>query len=416
MKPRDQASTLTKSSKRNAAYKLFSVIIIAGFLAIATGEILRAQNPPAPAPAPTPEAAPKQVEPPEAPEAPEPPEPAEPPEADQLFVFNDGAVHLGVDLSDVSTEKAQELKLPFIEGAIVTDVEKGSPADEAGILKGDVILEFDGIRVRSNAELRRLIRETPTGRSVAIQVDRNGKTLNLTAQLKASSEFSYSMPELKIPSMRFDDMPRVHVPPMVFDGPPPAIIKRQAILGIAGNNLTPQLADYFGVKQGKGLLVSEVTKDGPGDKAGLKAGDVITQVDGKPVGGVEELRAALNEKIEGDTAKVSLTIVRDRHEVKLQAELTRDHLWKKYPSSVITPDGPQPADKAKLKLDQQRILADERRQQSDLQRVQLQSQVMKQKQILNREWQIEFQRQMLMLKDLQQKKGLHVQSDDGGEI
>ncbi len=126
MKPRDQESTLNNPSKRNAAYKLFSVIIIAGFLATASGEILRAQNPPAPAPAPapTPEAAPKQVEPPEAPEAPEPPEPAEPPEADQLFVLNDGAGRLGVTLSEVTSEKAVELKLPTVAGAIVDRVQK----------------------------------------------------------------------------------------------------------------------------------------------------------------------------------------------------------------------------------------------------------------------------------------------------
>ena len=71
------------------------------------------------------------------------------------------------------------------------------------------------------------------------------------------------------------------------------------------------------------MLVSEVTKGGAADKAGLKAGDVIVQVDGKSISGVEELRAALNDNFTDDTRKVSLTIVRDHHEQTVNAELTR---------------------------------------------------------------------------------------------
>ena len=75
------------------------------------------------------------------------------------------------------------------------------------------------------------------------------------------------------------------------------------------------------------MLISEVTKGGAADKAGLKAGDVIVQVDGKPISGVEELRDALNDNFTGDTRKVSLTIVRDHHEQTVNADLTRSPTW-----------------------------------------------------------------------------------------
>ena len=117
---------------------------------------------------------------------PEPP--PEPPEIQpQVFVLNDGTAHLGVTLGDVTTEKAQELKLPAVAGAIVNSVQKDSAAAKAGIEAGDAIMEFDGVRVRSSAELRRLIRETPAGRTVEMKIVRDGKTRVLSAKLEASA-------------------------------------------------------------------------------------------------------------------------------------------------------------------------------------------------------------------------------------
>ena len=87
-------------------------------------------------------------------EPPAPPAPPPPLPAPQAFVLNDGTAHLGVTLEDVTAAKAQELKLPAIAGAIVTSVQKDSAAAKAGIAAGDTIIEFDGVRVRSCAELR----------------------------------------------------------------------------------------------------------------------------------------------------------------------------------------------------------------------------------------------------------------------
>jgi len=116
----------------------------------------------------------------------------------------------------------------------------------------------------------------------------------------------------------------VPVPP-----PPPVpgrkfnvFIPRGARLGISGDDLTPQLAEFFGVKQGKGILVREVTVGTPAEKAGLKAGDVIVAVDGQEVATVGGLRHALAQgKAEAEKRKATLNIVRDKREQSLTVEL-----------------------------------------------------------------------------------------------
>ena len=97
-------------------------------------------------------------------------------------------------------------------------------------------------------------------------------------------------------------------------------------LGVSGEELTSQLAGYFGVKQGKGVLVSEVVAGSPAAQAGLKAGDVIVAVNGKEVATVAELRKAVELKSGEDTRKLDLTVVRDHHEQTLPVELKRPEL------------------------------------------------------------------------------------------
>jgi len=341
----------------------------------------------------------------------EAPEPPDPPESAQVFVLNDGTVHLGVTLGDVTTEKAQQLKLPAVAGAIVNSVQKDSAAAKAGIQAGDAIMEFDGVRVRSSAELRRLIRETPAGRTVEMKIVRDGKTRVLRAKLDASANrFNLHMPETYIPSI---NVPEIHIPPMNF----PDFWTHRATLGISADDLTPQLAQYFGVKQGKGVLIFEVTKGGAADKAGLKAGDVIVQVDGKSIDGVEELRAALNDNFTGDTRKVSLAIVRDHHEQTVSADLTRSHAWEKHTSSAAGPSYDQALAQVRAQADQQRAQAEQFRALAESQRALIQDEVLKQKQYLQGEWQRQLQQQMRALKDqLKQMQDLHVTLRQDGEI
>jgi membrane-associated protease RseP (regulator of RpoE activity) len=254
-------------------------------------------------------------------EAPEPPEPPDAPEAamggldSQLFAM-DGAAWLGVTLKDVTADKARDLKLPGEYGALVESVDADSAAAKAGLQKGDVIVEFAGERVRSEAQLRRLIRETPAGRTVSLQVMRGGQARALNAKLQSrTNHLNIQIPEIHIspPNTQLFDSRGFN---FLFDG-------RRPSLGISGDELTTQLASYFGVKQGKGVLVREVVVGSAAEKAGLKAGDVIVAVDGKSVATVSELREALEIKPSNEERKVNLTVVRDRHEQTVPVELER---------------------------------------------------------------------------------------------
>jgi C-terminal processing protease CtpA/Prc len=226
---------------------------------------------------------------------------------EEEFLFSGGGAWLGVSLQDVTAEKARELKLAGDFGALVGRVEADSPASTAGLEKGDVIVEFAGERVRSVAQLRRLISETPAGRAVVLQVVRAGQSRTLHAKLEPRKERFFRMEGMAIP--------RIEVPKFDY-----RVFTRGATLGISGDELTSQLAEYFGVKQGKGVLVREVESGSAAEKAGLKAGDVVIRVDNTEVSSVESLRRALPRDFEGKR-KVNLTIVRDRREQTLAAEL-----------------------------------------------------------------------------------------------
>jgi membrane-associated protease RseP (regulator of RpoE activity) len=252
----------------------------------------------------------------------------EPPESPEVTIGVEGAAWLGVTLKDVTAEKARDLKLPGEYGALVESVEADSAAAKAGVEKGDVIVEFAGERVQSAAQLRRLIRETPAGRTVSLQVIRDGQARTLSAKLQSrTNAFHIQVPEIHIPEIPEIHIPEINIAPGPFyrgfsfqfgDGRPS--------LGISGDELTTQLASYFGVKQGKGVLVREVVVGSPAAKAGLKAGDVIVAVDGNSVAMVTELRQALEIKPGEEKRKLNLTVVRDRQEQTVPVELERPGL------------------------------------------------------------------------------------------
>jgi serine protease Do len=385
METRQEQSKLVEYGRRTRAGATFAVLAAALAVWLAGAGMLRAQEAP---------------EPPAAPEAPEAPAPPETPE---VFVLNDGSAHLGVVLGDVSSEKAQELKLPTLAGAVVESVQKDSAAAKAGIVRGDAIVEFDGERVRSSAELRRLIRETPVGRTVAVKVVRGGKSLVLSAKLEAAKSnwnFDYNF-----------NIPEVHIPPLNF-----SFGTHRATLGIDGDDLTPQLAQYFGVKQGKGVLIAEVTVGGAADKAGLKAGDVIVQVNSKSISGVEELRESLNDDFIGDTRQVTLTIVRDHHEQTINADLTRPHASGKRSTSLGGPAYEHSLREFRAEANRQRVQADELRAWAEQQRA-LSSEIQQKQQLLRGEWQRQMREQMLALRSqIDQMQNHHVTLRQDGEI
>ena len=213
-----------------------------------------------------------------------------------------GGVYLGVNLAEVDATRARELKLKETYGVEITRVEEGSPADKAGIKANDVVLEYNGQRVEGMEQFGRLVRETPTGREVKLLISRNGATQTIAATV-ATRKASTLGPNAK-EYFRSFDMPEFHMPdiPQIFT------TYRSAVLGIEAESLGSQLAGYFGVKEG--VLVRSVIKDSAAEKAGIKAGDVITKVDGSKVTTPNELSSAVRSA----SSKKPFSM-----------ELTRDH-------------------------------------------------------------------------------------------
>ncbi len=223
-----------------------------------------------------------------------------------------GASYLGVGIRDVASEDVEKLGLSQERGVYITDVEQDSPAAEAGIQEADVILEYSRIPVFSARQFQRMVADTPRGREVEISVFRDTQTMRLTAEV--GSRRGGRSPRLDI----FPHFEEGGVQVAPFDrGRGVFSFSDKPRLGIRGDALTAQLADYFGVTQGEGVLIAEVLEGTPAEKAGLKAGDVIISVNGVGVASVGDLSQQLEDGL------VELEIVRQQRVQTVTADLTQ---------------------------------------------------------------------------------------------
>lgn len=230
--------------------------------------------------------------------------------------------YLGVQTIDVTKENYSRFGLGEVRGVAVDKVLKDSPAEKAGLQNGDVIVGFDGESVTSVRKLTRLIGEVAPDHKVSITVLRNGSERNVEVTLgkrdmnfDASGYFGGEFPSGNFPTlppmMTIPRVPSMPLPPIGNDGG--VFVWRSGAtrqLGVIVTNLNKQLGDYFGVADGKGLLINDVRTDSPAAKAGLKAGDVIVEIDGKKVENNADLIKVVNEKKEGS---VSVTVIRDKN-------------------------------------------------------------------------------------------------------
>ncbi len=237
-----------------------------------------------------------------------PQEPAPPPEvaeAPQAFsFFFDGGTFLGVYPEDITRENMARYGLREARGVGVTGVVKGSPAEKAGLKKDDVIVRFDGESVSSVRKLNRLVGEAAPDQTVKLTISRGGSEQELAVTLAKRQgnerEFEWNLPHGKI----------LREPGEWGRGEGGFVLSLGASrrIGVSTQSLTKQLADYFGAKDG-GVLITSVNENSAAAKAGLKAGDVITAIDGEKVESAGDVAHAINKKQEGE---VTLTILRDK--------------------------------------------------------------------------------------------------------
>lgn len=232
-----------------------------------------------------------------------------------------GGGYLGVQMKEVTKENFAGLGLREVRGAAVEKVLDDSPAAQAGLQTGDIIVRFNGAEVSSVRQLTRLISEVAPDHQAKITVLRGGVEREIAAtmgkrdvpQLQQISalESLYGLPGIpEYPDFsKIPRLPSAPLPPLGNGESSGFFLIQSRQIGVAVAPLTAQLGDYFGVA-GKGLLISNVRENSPAAKAGLKAGDVIVEVEGKSVASNLDLIRALGEKKDGD---VSVTIVRDKN-------------------------------------------------------------------------------------------------------
>jgi serine protease Do len=258
---------------------------------------------------------------------PEPKKPTAAPPQAFTWSFGDEGSYLGVQTQDVTRENFTKFGLRDVRGVAVEKVVENSPAAAAGLQAGDIILRLNGEEVTSVRKLTRLIGDIAPDHQAKVTIMRNGGERDLTATLGKrptpkfeNGNFEFNMPSMpgriEIPDMgqmpTFPPMGNMQKIPMAPGADGDTFFWRAGSsrqIGVSVSPLTKQLGDYFGVTDGTGLLISSVRENSPAERAGLKAGDVITEVEGKAVKGDFDLIRAIGEKGDGD---VELTIIRDR--------------------------------------------------------------------------------------------------------
>jgi serine protease Do len=228
-----------------------------------------------------------------------------------LAVLAGRGAEIGVSVRDVDTRDAEKQKIDG--GVLLDEVRPDSPAAKAGLKRSDIIVQFDGERVRSARQFSRLVQETAAGRAVKATVVRDGKRLDVEIAPSDREAFGWDDERLgdRIRERLGDvDMFADQLPAFDFHFDMPSMSAR-GHLGITVQTLSNQLAEYFGAKEG--VLVTSVSEGSAAARAGIRAGDVITSVDGARVQSREDLQRSLR----GEKDETTVGLMREKKEMSL---------------------------------------------------------------------------------------------------
>ena len=228
--------------------------------------------------------------------------------------------YIGIGLMDLSEDAVREIGLIEPHGIEITSVLEGSPAEDAGLSDGDIVLTYRGERVQGYEHFARLVRETPAGRRVDLGLVRDGERMTLEVEIgrreaEASVRQAIDQARLRIERAKrgLDDLrPDLN---LGLSFPQLRVARRNKRLGAELEDLSGQLAKHFGVD--RGVLVREVDEGSPAEESGLRAGDVIMAVDGKAMRTAIRCERSLS-LVEGS---VPVKIMRDRAPLTLEIDL-----------------------------------------------------------------------------------------------
>jgi serine protease Do len=175
---------------------------------------------------------------------------------------------LGVTIQVVTQEIKEKFGLKTQEGALIGEVTKGSPADKGGLKRGDVIINFDGRRVKTMNVLPTMVAETPVGKKVEVAIIRDGKEQRITVKIGELEE----------------DTEVAAITPKVEES-----------FGLSVQELTPEIAESLSLKGEKGVIISGVKRGSPASEAGLQRGDLIQEIEHEPVKNLRDYKRIMNE-------------------------------------------------------------------------------------------------------------------------
>jgi len=214
--------------------------------------------------------------------------------------------YLGVQVTAITQERASALKLQNSTGAVIAYVDQDGPARHAGLQENDVVVAFDGSKVDGPEQLQSLIHVAPPQKTVTLTIMRNGLRKDVKVTLGSWNVMSHAKTFASGNNLASPAPPRAFAPDIEV----PSFSLLAARHGLVVESLSPQLADYFGVGRGRGVLVRSVEGGSPSAAAGLKAGDVILKINSADVHDMSDWQRGM--RAEG--TKLWLVIWRDKKE------------------------------------------------------------------------------------------------------
>jgi serine protease Do len=178
---------------------------------------------------------------------------------------------LGVAIQTVTPEIAKSFDMKEPRGALVSEVTPGGPADKGGIKQGDIVVSFDGKSVKTANDLPYMVAETPVGKTVPVTVIRSGKEFNLNVRIEELTE------------QRMAEQSQ----------------STAQTFGMTLNNLTPQVRRQLGIGETTGVVVVDVEAGSIADQAGIRAGDVIKEVNHRPVRNMRDFNVSMEKAVKG---------------------------------------------------------------------------------------------------------------------
>jgi len=238
----------------------------------------------------------------------------------EVVTKGESCAFIGINMEDLTKEIMERLDYPKKTGVLVTDIVDDSAAEKYGLMKDDIIYSFDGEKLSSSEQLAGLVREKKPGDEVEIVFYRDGKKKEMKIEL---GERTYDM--VSMDWNKYGDAIKQYAKAAARAGKNAYMLGRdwhmtRGRLGLVLRDLDEDLAPYFDMKPGEGVLVMDVLDDSPADEAGIKSGDVVVAIAGQGVSDIEEFLDEVYECTGGDEVEMEIVRKGERMKIALDVE------------------------------------------------------------------------------------------------